>query len=58
MESLEYSLCSPDVPFAKYYFNNNTRYFHLTAEPIKHNILSNLSIDAFGYNYPRSSNSY
>lgn len=50
MENLEDILCSPDVPFAKYNYSDNTRHFHLTAEPIKHNILSNLCIDAFGYN--------
>lgn len=50
MENWESRLFSPDVPFARYHFRNNTRYFHLVAEPIKHNILKNLSIDAFGYN--------
>ena len=50
MKDLESILRSPDVPFAEYHYTDNTRHFHLTAEPIKHNILSNLCIDAFGYN--------
>ncbi|EHJ01187.1 multicopper oxidase type 3 [Clostridium sp. DL-VIII] len=50
MENTKSKLASPDIPFAKYYLEKNTRYFHLTAEPIKHNILSNLAINAFGYN--------
>lgn len=50
MKNQEDILRSPDVPFAKYYYTDNTRHFHLTAEPIKHNILSNLCISALGYN--------
>ncbi|NRT35524.1 multicopper oxidase domain-containing protein [Clostridium beijerinckii] len=50
MKTLEDRLFSPDVPFAKYYCKNNTRHFHLTAEPIRHKILNNLAIDALGYN--------
>lgn len=50
MDTWESRLSSPDVPFAKYSFANNTRYFHLVAGPIKHNILDNLSIYAMGYN--------
>ena len=51
MKDLESILRSPDVPFAEFhYIGNNIRHFHLTAEPIKHNILSNLSINALGYN--------
>lgn len=50
METWEDRLSSPDVPFAEYSYSYNTRHFHLTAEPIKHNILSNITIDALGYN--------
>jgi FtsP/CotA-like multicopper oxidase with cupredoxin domain len=50
MDNWEKRLESPDVPFAEYTYRNNTRHFHLTAEPIKHNILSSLSIRALGYN--------
>lgn len=51
MKDLESILRSPDVPFAQYHYSgDNTRHFHLTAEHIKHNILSNLSIEAMGYN--------
>lgn len=50
MKNFEDILRSPDVPFAKYHYSNNTRHFHLTAEPIRHNILSNICIDALGYN--------
>lgn len=41
---------SPDVPFAEYHLENNTRHFHLAAEHIKHNILKDLTIEAMGYN--------
>ena len=50
MNTWESRLSSPDASFAQYYFNNNTRHFHLVAEPIKHSILSNLAIDGLGYN--------
>ncbi|WP_434798109.1 multicopper oxidase family protein [Terrisporobacter vanillatitrophus] len=50
MNTWEMRLKSPDVPFAKYTYRNNTRHFHLIAEPIKHNILKNITIDAIGYN--------
>lgn len=50
MNTWESRLSSPDVPFAKYLFKDNTRYFHLVAEPIKHKILDNVTIKAFGYN--------
>lgn len=43
-------LSSPDVPFAESFFSENTRHFYLAAEPIKHNILSNITIDGLGYN--------
>jgi manganese oxidase len=50
LDTWESRLSSPDAPFAKYSLSNNTRHFHLTAEPIKHKILSNVTIDAMGYN--------
>lgn len=50
MKNFEDILCSPDVPFAKSHYSNNTRHFHLTAKPIRHSILSNICIDALGYN--------
>ncbi|KZL91482.1 hypothetical protein [Clostridium magnum] len=43
MGTWENKLFSPDVPFARYHYSRNTRYFHLVAEPINHNILKNLS---------------
>lgn len=39
-----------DGKIANYRPRNNARYFKLIAEPIKQNILSNLTIDALGYN--------
>ncbi|MBD7912451.1 multicopper oxidase domain-containing protein [Clostridium cibarium] len=50
MSTWESRLSSPNIPFAKYSFVNNTRHFYLVAEPIKHNILENIVIDAIGYN--------
>jgi len=50
MKTLGDRLFSPDVPFAKYHYKNNTRHFYLTAKPIKHRILNDLAIDALGYN--------
>ena len=50
MVAWERRLASPDVPFADYNLNSNTRYFHLTAEPIRHKILDQLFLDAMGYN--------
>lgn len=41
---------APDMKLADYQQEENIRHFHLVAEPINHNILSNLTIDAFGYN--------
>ena len=40
----------PDLKIANYVQERDARHFHLTAEPIKHNILSNLTIETFGYN--------
>lgn len=40
----------PDGKIAKYQQGNNVRYFKLVAQPIKHNILSNVTIKALGYN--------
>lgn len=50
MNLWESRLASPDGVFAKYTYTNNVRQFHLVAEPIKHNILDNFTIDALGYN--------
>jgi FtsP/CotA-like multicopper oxidase with cupredoxin domain len=50
MSVWENNLVSPDVGFANYTYINNSRQFHFIAEPIKHNILNNLTIDAMGYN--------
>jgi len=41
---------APDMQIANYKHICNIRHFHLIAEPIKHNILSNLTIEALGYN--------
>jgi FtsP/CotA-like multicopper oxidase with cupredoxin domain len=41
---------APDMQIASYEQTGNIRHFHLTAEPIKHNILANLQIEALGYN--------
>jgi len=46
----EKRLSSPDVPLAEYSYSGNTRHFHLIAEPIRHNILDNVTIEALGYN--------
>ncbi|WHH59987.1 multicopper oxidase domain-containing protein [Petroclostridium sp. X23] len=43
-------IMAPDLTIAEYRVDNNIRHFHLTAAPIKHNILSNLTIEALGYN--------
>jgi FtsP/CotA-like multicopper oxidase with cupredoxin domain len=40
----------PDGKIARYQQGNNVRYFKLVAQPIKHNILSNVTIKALGYN--------
>lgn len=50
METWESRLASPNVPFAPYWYSNNTRHFHLKAEKIKQHILDNVIIDALGYN--------
>jgi len=50
MKNWEERLSSPDVPFAEYYFSNNTRHFYLIAQPVRNYILDNLAIDAYGYN--------
>ena len=41
---------APDMKIADYYQEGNIRHFHLVAEPIKHNILSNITLDVLGYN--------
>ena len=41
---------APDMQIADYNQKGNIRHFHLEAKPIKHNILSNLTIQALGYN--------
>ncbi|WZL72217.1 multicopper oxidase domain-containing protein [Clostridiaceae bacterium 35-E11] len=41
---------APDMQIAGYRQEGNIRHFHLIAEPIKHNILSNLTIEVLGYN--------
>lgn len=46
----ESRLISPDVPFARYTKEPAIRKFHLVAQPIDHNILSNITIKAMGYN--------
>lgn len=50
MDTWKNRLSSPDVPFAESFLRENTRHFYLIAEPIKHNILSNITIDGLGYN--------
>lgn len=50
MNNLDNELFSPDIGFATYYYENNTRHFHLTAEPIKQTIVDGIVIDALGYN--------
>jgi hypothetical protein len=40
----------PDGKIAKYQQGYNARYFKLAAQPIKHNILSDVTIKALGYN--------
>lgn len=46
----ESRIYAPDLKVADYKQEGNARHFHLTVEPIKHNILSKLAIEAFGYN--------
>lgn len=46
----ESNVSAPDMKIAVYQQEENIRHFHLTAQPIKHNILSNLTIEALGYN--------
>lgn len=46
----ERRIFAPDILKAKYKREANSRHFHLIAEPIKQNILSNITIDALGYN--------
>lgn len=46
----ESRLKSPDVKTAQYHQEGNIRHFHLVAKIIQHKILSNLAIEALGYN--------
>lgn len=46
----EKRVIAPDIPLADYKREDNARHFHLVAEPIKHNILSEITIEALGYN--------
>jgi FtsP/CotA-like multicopper oxidase with cupredoxin domain len=46
----ESHIIAPDMDIAEYHQENNIRHFHLVAEPITHNILSNVVINALGYN--------
>ncbi|SDJ13001.1 multicopper oxidase family protein [Alteribacillus bidgolensis] len=46
----EQRVSMPDVTIAPYQRGNNTRYFKLIAEPIHHNILSDIMLEALGYN--------
>lgn len=41
---------TPDVPDLPYTLHNGVKYFELTAEPVKREILSGLFINAWGYN--------
>ena len=40
----------PDLQIANYHIQGNVRYFHLVVEPIKHKILSTITLDGLGYN--------
>ncbi|GAA0330731.1 hypothetical protein GCM10008967_21540 [Bacillus carboniphilus] len=50
MKDWENRLVIPDGKIAEFQTGQNFRYFKLIAHPIKHNILSNVAIDALGYN--------
>lgn len=41
---------APDIKMAEYLKNDTVRQFHLTAEPVRQKILSDLTIEALGYN--------
>jgi FtsP/CotA-like multicopper oxidase with cupredoxin domain len=46
----ESRIIAPDMEIASYTKEYNLRHYQLTAQPVLHNILTNLSIDALGYN--------
>jgi manganese oxidase len=50
MNGLEKRIRFPDGIIAEYQTNPYGRYFKLRAEPIKHQILSEITIDGLGYN--------
>jgi FtsP/CotA-like multicopper oxidase with cupredoxin domain len=50
MNVWESRVAIPDVNIANYQLGNNARYFKIIVEPIEHNILSNVTIEALGYN--------
>lgn len=50
MSTWEQRIAYPGQPIAEYQQDQNGRYFKLVAQPIKQNILSDLKIDALGYN--------
>jgi manganese oxidase len=46
MTNWEQRISAPGISIAKYQLINGTRHFHLVAEPVKHNILKDITLDA------------
>lgn len=49
--SWERRIVAPDMSIANYKSSPNIRHFHLIAERIKHNILTDIKLDVLGYNH-------
>lgn len=50
MVNWEQRISAPGIKTANYRLEGNTRHFHLVAEPVKHNILKDVTLDTLGFN--------